>query len=60
MSNASLFLSSFASYLLVYFVFIAVILIAVFIGVALRKNKNKKEELSYETISNGEKADGEV
>ena len=39
----SLFLSNLLSYLLVFFVFIAVIALAVFIGVTARKIVNKKK-----------------
>lgn len=44
MNNLMAFLSSFASYLFVYVIFAACIVAAVFAGIAVRKNKNKKEE----------------
>ena len=46
MSNLISFLNSLLSYLLVYIVFAVCIVLAVFGGIALRKNKNKKDELA--------------
>lgn len=43
MGNLMSFLSWLASYTLVYFVFIAAIIVAFAIGFTIRKNKNKKE-----------------
>lgn len=52
MANFMSFLSWLASYAVVYFVFIAAIIIAFFIGFAIRKNKNKKEaESNIDTAS---------
>lgn len=44
------FLNSFLSYLFVYIVFAACIVGAVFAGIAVRKNKNKKEETAAESV----------
>lgn len=44
--NGVLFVNQFLSYLLVYVVFGACIVGAVFAGIAVRKNKNKKEEVA--------------
>lgn len=44
MVNLMSFLSSLASYLLVFAVFTCAIIVAFFIGSAIRKNKNKSEE----------------
>ena len=52
MNNIMTFLFSpngFVPYLVTYFVYIAAIVIAFFIGFALRKNKNKKELESNKT-----------
>ena len=43
MSNLMSFVSSLASYLLVYGVFITPIIVAFVIGFSVRKNKNKSE-----------------
>lgn len=43
MSNLMSFVSSLASYLLVYGVFITTIIVAFVIGFSVRKNKNKTE-----------------
>ena len=45
MENLAEFLRMFLSYGLVFIICIAVIVIAVFIGIKLRKNKDAKEEL---------------
>lgn len=45
MSNLFEFVRMFLSYGLVYIVFIACIICAMFIGFAIRKNKNKKEAI---------------
>ena len=42
MDNLILFVNSFLSYLLVFIVAVAVIIVAVLIGVKLRKNKDSK------------------
>ncbi len=42
MDNLTLFLNGFLSYLVVFFVFLATIVIACLIGVALKKSKNAK------------------
>ena len=44
MSNLISFVNSLLSYLVVYIVFAVCIILAVFGGIALRKNKNKKGE----------------
>ena len=46
MTNLILFLNSFLSYLLVVIVFVLVAGIAVFAGIRLRKNHDKKETLT--------------
>ena len=47
-----LFLNSFLSYLLVYLIFGVCIVGAVFAGIAVRKNKNKKDEANAsETVA---------
>ena len=43
MDKLTAFLNSFGSYLVLYLVFIAVIVVAFLLGVATRKAKNKKE-----------------
>lgn len=43
MANLILFLNSFLSYLLVVAVFVAVIAVAVFTGITLRKKKNAED-----------------
>jgi hypothetical protein len=45
MSNLISFINSLLSYLVVYIVFAVCIVLAVLGGIALRKNKNKKDEL---------------
>ena len=45
MVNAILFTNAFLSYLVMFLVFLALIVAAVFAGIAVRKNKNKKEEV---------------
>ena len=42
MQNLILFTNGFLEYLIVFAVFVALVLVGVFIGIALRKNKNKK------------------
>ena len=42
MQNLILFTNGFLEYLIVFAVFVALVLAGVFIGIALRKNKNKK------------------
>ena len=44
MTNFTLFLNSFLSYLLVFFVFGAAIIVAYIIGINIRKAKNNKIE----------------
>ena len=46
MNNFILFVNSFLSYLLVYFVFAALIIIAVLVGIKVRKAKNDKEAVA--------------
>ena len=46
MNNFILFANSFLSYLLVYFVFAALIIIAVLVGIKVRKAKNDKEAVA--------------
>ena len=43
MNNLIAFLSSFCSYLLVFVICIAIIVVAVIVGIKLRKSKNIKE-----------------
>ena len=45
MSNLTLFINSFCSYLFVYIIFAVCMVVAFVIGVNLRKNKNKKEKV---------------
>ncbi|MBR6147285.1 MAG: hypothetical protein IKQ44_02880 [Lachnospiraceae bacterium] len=45
MNNLILFTNAFLSYLVLFLVFGALIVIAVFAGIKVRKNKNKKEEI---------------
>lgn len=61
MDNFMLFAGGFVSYLITFIVFIAAILIACFIGIAIRKNKNKKLEAlatdnTSEVVADSEKA----
>ena len=44
MNNLILFTNAFLSYLILFLVFATLIVIAVFAGIKVRKNKNKKEE----------------
>ena len=46
MNNLIAFTNTFLSYLLCFIVFGVLILLAIFMGIKLRKNKNKKEELN--------------
>lgn len=46
MNNFILFANSFLSYLLVYFVFATLIIIAVLVGIKVRKAKNDKEAVA--------------
>ena len=52
MTNLILFLNSFLSYLLVYAVFGVLIVVAVLVGIKVRKNKNAKEALAAQTGDN--------
>ena len=45
MNNLILFTNAFLSYLVLFLVFGTLIVIAVFAGIKVRKNKNKKEEI---------------
>ena len=45
-ANAISFVNAFLSYLVVFLVFAALIVIAVFAGIRVRKNKNKKDEIA--------------
>lgn len=49
MDNMILFANSFVSYLVCFFVFVLAIVIASFIGIAIRKNKNKNLEVANAT-----------
>ena len=42
MDNLVLFINGFLEYLIVFGVFVVLVVVGVFIGIALRKNKNKK------------------
>ena len=55
MDNLTLFLNSFLSYLLVFFVFGITIFVACKIGIGLRKSKNAKEA-GEEAQDNGKSA----
>lgn len=46
MNNLIAFTNTFLSYLLCFIVFGVLILLAIFMGIKLRKNKNKKEEIN--------------
>lgn len=59
MANLIAFLSGFLSYLLVFFVFVAAIAVAVFIGITVRKIVNKKQVTVTET-ANGEEGESEA
>jgi len=56
MDNLILFLNSFCSYLLVFFVFCITIFIASKIGIALRKGKDAKLAAQESTEADGEAA----
>lgn len=62
MNNFISFMNSFMSYLFVYFVFIACIVIAVFVGIKLRKHKDAKavKEDAVALIEVGEAKDDTV
>ena len=45
MNNLILFTNAFLSYLILFLVFATLIVIAVFAGIKVRENKNKKEEI---------------
>lgn len=45
MTNFIFFANTFLSYLIVFFVFLILIIAGVLVGIKMRKNKNKKEEL---------------
>lgn len=49
--NGILFANQFLSYLLVYLVFGVCIVAAVFAGIAVRKNKNKKEAAATKELA---------
>lgn len=49
MNNLLIFLDGFLEYLICFGVFAAAILIAVFIGISMRKAKNAKEDKMTET-----------
>lgn len=51
MANFTSFMNMFLSYLLVFVIFATVIVGASFLGIYLRKRKNKKEELENITKS---------
>ncbi len=57
MNNLILFLNSFLSYLLVFIIIIAVVLLAVFIGIKLRKNSDAKAALEAENQTEAISAD---
>lgn len=46
MNNLILFTNAFLSYLLVFLVFAVLIVVAVLVGIKVRKNKNKKDEIA--------------
>lgn len=48
------FLANFIAYLVVFLVFVACALAAVFVGIALRKKKNAKDEVLNGEISESE------
>ncbi|MFI3201573.1 MAG: hypothetical protein R3Y54_08610 [Eubacteriales bacterium] len=52
MTNFILFFNSFASYVVLLAIFVALTLIAVNIGTSMRKKKNLQEGLVSETASN--------
>lgn len=61
MNNLILFLNSFFSYLLLFIIIVALVIVACVIGVKWRKSKDQKLALSGggetdETVSGGEKA----
>lgn len=56
MDNLILFLNSFMSYLLLFLICVAVIIIAVLIGIKLRKNKDAKDALLASKASEEDKA----
>lgn len=55
MTNFIYFANAFLSYLLVFFVFLILIICGILVGIKMRKNKNKKEELA-QAASNVEEA----
>lgn len=55
MTNFIYFANAFLSYLLVFIVFAILIVCAVLVGIKVRKNKNKKEELE-QAVSNVDEA----
>ena len=57
--ESTLFINGFLSYLVVYFVFIAAVVIAFVIGFSLRKSKNAKMVTTGETAG-AEAADSET
>ena len=56
-NNAISFFNTFVSYLVVYVVFAACIIAAVFAGIAARKRKNAKEEAASVTETKTDKAE---
>ena len=50
MSNLVAFFNSFLSYLLLFGVFVVIVMVAVAIGITLRKSKNAKEEMLEEIL----------
>lgn len=55
MTNFIFFANAFLSYLIVFFVFLILIVAGVLVGIKMRKNKNKKEELE-KAVSNVDEA----
>lgn len=51
MNNLILFVNSFLSYLIMFLVFLVLIVAAVFAGIKVRKNKNKKDEIAESAAS---------
>ncbi len=51
MNNLILFINSFLSYLIMFLVFLILIIAAVFAGIKVRKNKNKKDEIAESAAS---------
>lgn len=54
MQNFILFSNTFLSYLMVFFIFMACIVVAVFAGIKARKFKDKKDAMKKETLEDKE------